>query len=610
MGTNTRPSVPAPVSEPVQEPVAAPDRRTVLRGAAVGAAAVLGATATRSAPAFASTPGRRVAVLGGGMAGLATAHELAERGFDVTVFEPKAWGGKARSIPVPGTGAGGRADLPGEHGFRFFPGFYHHVPDSMRRTPFGDNPHGVWDNLVPAMGAKFLRGGDRADAFIFGIGPDPQALLTVDGIRRYLTESLKGENVPPDELAYFVERMMVFVTSSDERRFGQWENVSWWDFIGAATRSPDYQHVLAAGLTRNLVAAKETLASTRTIGHMGEAFVYNMMGRGNDGAIDRVLDLPTNEAWIDPWMTTLRGLGVRFVSGQRLASYELSGSQVTAVWLQDASGARTRHESDWFVSAMPVEQARTYFTPTMRAIDPALARLDRLRTDWMVGIQFYLREKVDITRGHITFIDSPWALTALTQGQFWSARDFPADYGDGTAVDSLSVDISNWDAPGMVYGKPAKECSPDEVATEVLAQIRYHHTAGDLLPEGIVHSWFLDPGVQWDAASRRNTNETPLLVNTAGSWQDRPSVRTRLPNLFLAGDYVRTDIDLATMEGANESGRKAANAILASAGSTAAPATTYTLWRNPVLAPVQAADALLYRAGLPNALDVPLPGRY
>ena len=581
------------------------DRRTLLRGgAAAGALSLLGA------PAFARTPGGRVAVLGGGMAGLATAHELAERGFEVTVFEPKALGGKARSIPVPGTGAGGRADLTGEHGFRFFPGFYHHVPDSMRRTPFGSNANGVWDNLVAASGGKFLRGGDRLDAFIFGIGPDPEALLSLDGIRRYLKENLKGQDVPPDELAYFIERLLVFLTSSDARRFGQWENVSWWDFVGASTRSPDYQHVLAAGLTRNLVAAKETVASTRTIGHMGEAFVYNMMGQGNDGALDRVLDLPTNEAWIDPWVSALRGLGVRFVDGYGLASYEMSGGRVVAVQVTDAAGNRTRHEADWFVSAMPVERARTFFTPQMRALDPALTRLDRLQTDWMVGIQYYLRQKVDLVRGHITFVDSPWALTALTQGQFWSERNFAADYGDGTAVDSLSVDISNWDAPGMLVRKPAKQCSPDEVAREVLAQIRYHHTAGDLLPEGIVHSWFLDPGVQYDATAGRNTNETPLLVNTAGSWNDRPGVRSRIPNLFLAGDYVQTDIDLATMEGANESGRKAANAILESAGSSAAPAATFTLWRNPALAPLQLADGLLYRLGLPNALDVPLRGRY
>ncbi|RNL81265.1 FAD-dependent oxidoreductase [Nocardioides marmorisolisilvae] len=583
------------------------DRRTVLKtGAVVGAATAFSA----GAPAFSSTPGRRVAILGGGMAGLAAAHELAERGFDVTVFEPKAWGGKARSIPVANTGVGGRADLPGEHGFRFFPGFYHHIPDTMKRIPFGSNANGVKDNLSAAKGGKFLRGGDRADAFIFGIGPDPQALLTVDGLRRYLLENLKGQDVPPDELAYFVTRLLVFLTSSDERRFGQWENVSWWDFVGAATRSPDYQHVLAAGLTRNLVAAKETLASTRTIGHMGEAFVYTMMGVGADGALDRVLNLPTNEAWIDPWTTYLRGLGVKFVLGQGLASYEVTNGKVSAVNLADAYGVTTRHESDWFISAMPVDKATAFLGGDMLARDPSFANLNRLQTDWMVGIQYFLKKKISITFGHITFIDSPWALTALTQGQFWKSRNFPAAYGDGSAVDCLSVDISNWDAKGILYGKTAKECSPQEVANEVFAQIRYHHTVGDVLGPEDVHSWVLDPGVQYNAMTRRNANDTPLLVNTAGSWKDRPEVSTKLPNFFLTGDFVRTNIDLATMEGANESGRAAANAILDSVGSTASRATMYKLYENPWLKGIKKIDAGLYKAGLPNALDVRLPGRY
>src|SRR5688500_1364008 len=107
------------------------------------------------------TSGRDVAILGGGMAGLAAAHELVERGFRVTVYERKALGGKARSIPVPGTAAGGRRALPGEHGFRFFPGFYHHVPDSMRRTPFPGNEEGVWNNLVDANGTRSARANGR-----------------------------------------------------------------------------------------------------------------------------------------------------------------------------------------------------------------------------------------------------------------------------------------------------------------------------------------------------------------------------------------------------------------------------------------------------------------
>ncbi|KRC56801.1 MULTISPECIES: FAD-dependent oxidoreductase [unclassified Nocardioides] len=577
------------------------DRRTLLSSsAAVGAGAAL--TATGLAPAFAATPGKEAVVLGGGMAGLTAAHELVERGFSVTVFEPSAWGGKARSIPFGGTGTGGRADLPGEHGFRFFPGFYHHVPDTMRRIPFGSGT--VGDNLVAATGGKFLRGGDHADAFVFGIGPDPVQILTVDGLRRFLLDNLGGHAVPPHELVYFVERLLVFLTSCDERRLGQWEKVSWWDFVGAGKRSEPYRKILAAGLTRNLVAAKETIASTRTIGNMGEAFVYNIMGRGNDGALDRVLDLPTNEAWIDPWMTYLRGRGVRFVSGQRLVRYETSAGRITGAVLADVNGTTSRVEADWFVSAMPVEKAVPTLTPDVLALDPGLKGLSALRTDWMVGIQFFLRDHVDITKGHITFIDSPWSLTALTQGQFWADRTIPRDYGDGEVVDILSVDISNWDAPGILHGKTAKECTREEIAAEVLAQIKDHHTVGDLMPDGIVHSWFLDPGVQWDAAAGRNTNETPLLVNTVDSWGSRPTARTRIPNLLMSGDFVQTDIDLATMEGANESARHAVNAILDESRSTAARVKTYKLYDPPEFTALKAADKLLYKLGLRNALDL------
>ena len=71
------------------------------------------------------------AVLGGGVGGLSAAHERVERGFRVAVYERRTiFGGKARSVTVPGTG---RHDLPGEHGFRFCPSFYRHLPDTMAR---------------------------------------------------------------------------------------------------------------------------------------------------------------------------------------------------------------------------------------------------------------------------------------------------------------------------------------------------------------------------------------------------------------------------------------------------------------------------------------------
>ncbi len=574
-------------------------RRELLRdGAVIGT----GLAAARVPAAQARRRKRkRVAVLGGGMAGLAAAHELVERGFKVTVYERNALGGKARSIPAKGTAGGGRRDLPGEHGFRFFPGFYHHVPDSMRRIPFAGNENGVHDNMVDATGGKFLRADGRADAGPFGLGPDPYPNAgTPTNTAGFLAEMFNGSSVPPEELQFFLNRVAVFLTSSDERRFGQWENTSWWDFVKAEGKSDEYKTVIAAGLTRNLVAAKETVASARTIGHMAEAFIYNIQQRGNDGALDRVLNAPTNEAWIDPWVVELRKLGVRFKVGHEVRRLHVRKGRI------DRATTKRGHdiEADWFISAMPVERIRRLLNPRLLKLDPSLAGMHELAYDWMSGIQYFLRERVDITHGHITFIDAPWALTALNQAQFWAGRDFPRDYGDGSVKDTLSVDISNWDAPGILFGKPAKQCSKDEVAAEVWAQIKEHKTAGDKLPDDIVHSSFLDPGIHWHPKRGRNSNETPLLVNTIGSWEKRPTAQTKVPNLFLAGDYVQTDVDLATMEGANESGRAAVNALLDTVDSNAERAEMFTLYRPPEFEAAKKADAELYKAGQPNALDV------
>src|SRR5688500_10160713 len=247
----------------------------------------------------------RVVILGGGVAGPTAAHELAERGFEVVVLEARDIpGGKARSLPVPDSGTGDRKDLPAEHGFRFFPGFYQHVPDTMRRIPHGSGT--VLDNLTHATRILFAQADGKNE--LVTAAHLPQSLEDLALVSRFLFELVTRLGIPPQEHAVLVERMMTLLTSCDERRYEEWETVGWWDFIGAERRSKAFEKWVGEGLTRTLVAARGREISSRTGGLILAQIVFDLTRAG--GRADRVLDAPTNDAWIDPWVAHLETLGV------------------------------------------------------------------------------------------------------------------------------------------------------------------------------------------------------------------------------------------------------------------------------------------------------------
>jgi hypothetical protein len=276
-----------------------------------------------------------------------------------------------------------------------------------------------------------------------------QTLITMMGI---------GAGVPINQIEYFFRKLEVFLTSCDARRVGEWEHVGWWDYTGAAKFSPEYQRVFGTGLTKDLVAAKGTKASTRVIGLMAEAFLYDVIGQSAPpvsaqsgyGAADRLLDAPTNEAWIDPWVAHLRSLGVRFHLGYRAAGLRIEGGRVTNATVESTRGVQHHLDADWFICAMPVEQMVKLLNHRLLAADPGLERLRNLETDWMNGIQYFLNRSPSLqVKGHVAFLETPWALTAIDQGLFWK-RDIAKQYGAGDVVDIYSVDISDFFTPGIL----------------------------------------------------------------------------------------------------------------------------------------------------------------
>jgi len=763
-----------------------------------------------------------VLVVGGGVAGLTAAHELIERDFEVHVIERRAvHGGKALSRRVQG-------DLPTEHGFRFFPGWYRHLPDTLKRIPYKGRRElyegrTVFDNLT-SVDSNLLIWYDRdpAEAPMHL----PRSLDQLKAMSSFLLDMRRLE-LAPAEISFFFSRLATFLMTPEAERRERFQNITWWQFLEADDKSRGFKDLISA-TTRNMVAAKATEASAYTICQLALRTLSDAVS-----SVDRVLNGPTSEKWIEPWVEYLEGRGVHFHNGWELTDihfkereplvdsldygcvqvdnlrrlrhlfapmgsslrglvalnpgdpgagtkrhalrrsfYENAnayGALLETIRLADgingalaafvpqaliafqslwkiATGVVTLHDRLWlsdpqrvtepsaeseaavkeraelvvklsqlglpslgaspdrevegtpftwalelfellngvagiqdlwiyaphpaegesegkaeddqrfeshfaqmrgyvdtifdaavmtrmddiarnverawnvkrpparakyFVMALPVEQMAYHVNRSMTAKqhDPELEKIVRLadHTDWMAGIQFYLRQGVDLGRGHLVAMDSEWGLTAIEQSQFW---DDLKTWPEGVKA-VVSVDVSAWDKRGRFVQKEAFNCTDAEIAREVWQQLctalssdegrhrlEDHMLIGGKLKKGV--SFNIDDSIV-DLSDRRKQgayerarsarasatveqprpfadsvpyvygprlryNVEPLLINRVGSHALRPTAKTKISNLFLASDYVKTETDLACMEGANEAARRAVNALLLVSG--------------------------------------------
>lgn len=554
--------------------------------------------------------GRRVAVFGAGVAGLTAAHELAERGFEVTVYERRAVpGGKARSLSVPDTGTGGRRDLPGEHGHRMVLGFYRNLPDTLRRIP-GPAGGTVYDTLTAVPRLELARAGD-VPGLPIPVAPGDFAPLRTAVLTNatLLVTTLAGvldetPFLPPSEVLFLAARVGMLFTSCAGRQFGQWEQAGWWEFIEAEKMSADYQRIWGGGV-QILEALKPRTASVRTVGQGLEAIFFSVLGLGADGPFDRVFSGPTSEMWIDPWHAQLRSMGVRFAFGWEVEQLAVRDGRVTGARARTPDGATARIDADWFVAAVPADRAVRLWDGALRTADPRLAAMDGLQHTWSNGIQYFLRSPAPHSPGHVFHIDAPWKLASISQSAYWRAP-FADTWGDGGAQSSLSVVVSDWETPGVLYGKPAQQCTREEVAREVWAQMQAHlnKDGAPVLDDAMLHSWYLDEAITEAEDGLRN--DDPFILNSTGSWDLRPEAATALGNLFLAADYVRTysNVDFATMETANEAARRAVAALLAAAGAQdAPPVPTFGRYELPEFARAKEIDEERWSRGIPHILD-------
>lgn len=512
---------------------------------------------------------RHVVVIGAGVAGLTAAHELAERGFTVDVYESDGCiGGKSKTARVNGEGAIG---TPIEHGFRFLPSFCTHLRDTMERIPTKDNSC-VRDHLIP-MG--------RMTNYAAGMETKSERFDSIQA----------SDSIFDPKEADDVWRNLMFLLSCNERRETVYEKILYADLVsedGWFTKAPK----LLMACTSDVISARTAITT----------FFQLLNGRRGE-VNDEVFDGPTSDVWFDPWLQYLEQLGVRFHYGADVTALGIDNGKLNSLQIA-IDGDQHRVEVDHAVLAIPAQQLEKLIPTDIATKHADLADIAGLKHDWMHGLQYSLDVEIPIPSGAIGCVDTPWGITAVNYTSMWSSaavsRHIPKD-----SKTFLSLIVADWWSEGTGLKLNASVCTQaqlfDEAWHQFVESFREDNEIYPLLKAHKPTSTMLGPGMtpldEPTAEGITFENNEQLFMNSAGSWEKRPDAVTSVDGLFLAGDFIKTNTDCASMESANEAARRAVNGILLRCGEEDNFCRLNPLQEPPWLGLLKALDRRMYAAG-------------
>jgi isorenieratene synthase len=452
---------------------------------------------------------RSVAVVGGGIAGLSAAANLAERGFEVTLFDKENFlCGKMGSWKFESNGA----VLQTEHGFHAFFRQYHNLRNFMKDKL--DN----FQYLIPISDYVVLFNDGSQQGFK---DLDPTPGLNVLhmrklGIFNYLT-FLNPFSIP------FLN-LLKFDLKKTYKKFDQES----FQKYARRTMMPKKMQMMFNTFARAFFSEPHKMSMAELMKGFHFYFLSN-----EDGLLYDVLNDDFETTFEKPWKNFLEKHGVKIHLNTHIQQIE-----------NKPGGFVINHQSfDYCVLATDAKHIQPLVenSPSLQQYSGFYQKIEKLQhSDRYAVLRIWTNQfENNSTLPFFIFTDRVECLDSITLYH---------------KMEKESIDWSKKNGGGIFelhcYALPQHLDTEEKIREQLMKELFYFMP--ELKDMQIIHSHF--------------QHKQDFAAFHVGLHANRPTITTEIPNLFLAGDWVKMENCTMLMEAAFTSGSIAANEIMKKEG--------------------------------------------